>query len=933
MKKTALAIFFFLSTFCNFAQYTGCDSLVCYTTHQFPTIQFSMHQELESDDWTAVYQSPLVIDVNNDCIPEIVISGTANYTQSPRLTSGIQILSSTTGQTIYNIPTARYSWISGSSLAVADIDNEGIPEFIVAVANHSSNPSNMRGRLVCYKLNGNIHWISDQQFGGNVVSSLGGTIGMADFNMDGIPEVYIYNEIFNAQTGIKLADGGENGTGVLTDFYGGQFTSISVSIAGQLDTDTADLELAAGYTIYKVNIPNSNGTAGNTITPLNIMVDGEYRDGLTSLADINQDGQLDVIVSTYGDNSNGRLYAYNLDGSTPHLLSQSFLPQSGAFWGSGPPAIGDIDGSGQPRILISRSTALLAYSFNNTSTFQLNWSMKTSDLSGMTGLTLFDFNQNGRMEIVYRDQGQLMIIDGSGYSPNILASFQCTSITGIEKPIVADIDNTGTSKICVTCGDQLGKLRIFSASDNKKQWAPSRGIWNQYAYHVFNIGDDLTIPQFQMNNAIQSGGRYNNFYVQATLLDDDGNFLQRAAEVSIQLNCVNYNPQSDVYFVTFSLTNGDISSLNIPDSMPVAFFNNDPEASGSLVGVYYTDIMIPTGTTLENLVYSIPHSVLSDAGELYAAANSTGSVTGIPFQPAHFQINECDYSNNITSSPVFHPQFLFDTTPCREPYYFYDLELTLQGRYHQVFDNAHGCDSVIVLELTVLPFYEPTEVFDTICNGQTYNFDNQIIDVSGRFSTTLSDIDGCDSIIFLNLKVMSKPVAGFTFSPDSTIKIETPVYFYDISTGTENLYWDFGTHLPDGISTEQNPVFTYTRKGEYYVWQFVEDKWGCFDSISQKILVTAPFNILIPNAFSPNGDGLNDAFGPFAEGVRPDGFEMMIFDRWGRNVFTTYHINERWDGMINGRRAKSNSIFGYTIRVLDEAGKVHQFTGSLIVVY
>jgi gliding motility-associated-like protein len=933
MKRTALALFFFLSTFCNFAQYTGCDSLVCYTTHQFPAISFTIHNEFESTEWTAVYQSPLVIDVTNDCIPEIIISGTDNYTSSPRLTSGLQILSSTTGETIQTIPTARYSWISGNSYAAADVDNDGIPEFIVAVADHSSNPMDIRGRLVCYKLNGNIHWISDQQFGSNVVNSLGGTVGMADFNMDGIPEVYIYNEIFNAQTGIKLADGGENGTGVLDDFYGGQFSSISIIIAGQLDTDTTDLELAAGYTIYKVSITNPNGTAGNIMTPMNIMVDGIYRDGLTSLADINQDGQLDVIVSTYGSNATARLYAYTIDGGTPQLLSQTTLPQTGTFWGSGPPAIGEIDGSGQPRILISRSSRLLAYSYNNTSTFQLKWSMYTTDDSGMTGLTLFDFNQNGRLEIVYRDMTNLLIIDGSGATPQILDSIACSSVTGLEKPIVADIDNSGTSKICITCGSQLGKLKVFSAWNKQHRWAPSRGIWNQYAYHVFNIADDLTIPQFQVNNATQSGGRYNNFYVQSSLLDEDGNFLQKAADVSIQINCVNYNPQSDEYFVSFSLTNGDISAFTLQEEMPVAFFNNDPVSGGSLIGVYYTDIRIPAGATIENLVFTIPFSTLSNVGEVFAVANSSSSFIGVPYQPIHFYVNECDYSNNISSSPVLHPQFLFDTIPCRETYFFHDQELTAKGRYHAVFDDVSGCDSVIVLELYVLPFYEPTDVFDTICSGQMYSFDGKIFNVPGRFSTTLSDIDGCDSVVILNLAVMSKPVAGFTFSPDSVVRIETPVFFQDVSTGSINWLWNFGTNLPDGISTEQNPVFTFTRKGEYFVRQFVEDKWGCVDSISQKILVTAPFNVLIPNAFSPNGDGLNDTFGPFAEGVRSDGFEMMIFDRWGRNVFTTYQINERWDGMINGRRARSNSIFSYIIRVLNEAGEVHQFIGSLIVVY
>ncbi|MBK8483612.1 MAG: hypothetical protein IPL31_04505 [Saprospiraceae bacterium] len=61
------------------------------------------------------------------------------------------------------------------------------------------------------------------------------------------------NKIFNAQTGVKLADGGHNGIGC--DISSGLFYGPS-TIASQLDTDTFDLELVAGYSVYKVNILN-----------------------------------------------------------------------------------------------------------------------------------------------------------------------------------------------------------------------------------------------------------------------------------------------------------------------------------------------------------------------------------------------------------------------------------------------------------------------------------------------------------------------------------------------------------------------------------------------------------------------------------------------------------------------------------------------------
>ncbi|MBK8405138.1 MAG: hypothetical protein IPL25_13965 [Saprospiraceae bacterium] len=59
------------------------------------------------------------------------------------------------------------------------------------------------------------------------------------------------------------------------------FAPDGVSVAAQLDDDVKDLELAAGYTIYKMNLTNLNGSIGNTMTPHNLMINGKFRDGYT----------------------------------------------------------------------------------------------------------------------------------------------------------------------------------------------------------------------------------------------------------------------------------------------------------------------------------------------------------------------------------------------------------------------------------------------------------------------------------------------------------------------------------------------------------------------------------------------------------------------------------------------------------------------------
>jgi gliding motility-associated-like protein len=94
-------------------------------------------------------------------------------------------------------------------------------------------------------------------------------------------------------------------------------------------------------------------------------------------------------------------------------------------------------------------------------------------------------------------------------------------------------------------------------------------------------------------------------------------------------------------------------------------------------------------------------------------------------------------------------------------------------------------------------------------------------------------------------------------------------------------------------------------------WVNVTDDKGCrgVDSVS---LIPCLIELLIPNAFTPNGDGLNDVFKPIFRGFEPSLYHMQVYSKWGQLVFETNDMEKGWDGTINGVLCSPDS-FTYII--------------------
>ena len=113
--------------------------------------------------------------------------------------------------------------------------------------------------------------------------------------------------------------------------------------------------------------------------------------------------------------------------------------------------------------------------------------------------------------------------------------------------------------------------------------------------------------------------------------------------------------------------------------------------------------------------------------------------------------------------------------------------------------------------------------------------------------------------------------------------------------------WDFG----DGnTAISRDVTHNYTELGVYDVSLLATTAHGCRDSLTlyEEVEIIGAGEIAFPNAFTPNGDGLNDTFRPVSQGVIK--YELLVYNRWGELIFTTKDLSAGWDGKVGGEYAK-----------------------------
>lgn len=198
---------------------------------------------------------------------------------------------------------------------------------------------------------------------------------------------------------------------------------------------------------------------------------------------------------------------------------------------------------------------------------------------------------------------------------------------------------------------------------------------------------------------------------------------------------------------------------------------------------------------------------------------------------------------------------------------------------------------------------DPIQYSDTLFAPTHYDYHLKVIDL----------VNACETEV--STEIPNSPLVRANFLPNPNEECVSTanalVEFLDVSRGGIQGMWYFGDGDSTAYESGVNPTHIYADAGQYRVSLFIENEAACPDSFSTVVcIVPESPQLHIPNAFSPNGDQINDVFAVRGVGILE--YQIRIYNRWGKLVFQSNDPSAIWDGTWQGRPAPEG-VYAYFV--------------------
>ncbi|MBK9107761.1 MAG: gliding motility-associated C-terminal domain-containing protein [Saprospiraceae bacterium] len=146
------------------------------------------------------------------------------------------------------------------------------------------------------------------------------------------------------------------------------------------------------------------------------------------------------------------------------------------------------------------------------------------------------------------------------------------------------------------------------------------------------------------------------------------------------------------------------------------------------------------------------------------------------------------------------------------------------------------------------------------------------------------------------IQAFEPPSANWTIDRLMVNLNDPVIHLEDLTSGTIGRTWIF---QKDKYFFDKNLSYEIEDTGNFSVQLIVVDRFLCTDTLETNIFAFKDFSLFMPNAFTPNGDGKNEVFGPVGQFAAMQYYSMQIYDRWGSLLFSTTNPIDHWNGRFN----------------------------------
>lgn len=253
-----------------------------------------------------------------------------------------------------------------------------------------------------------------------------------------------------------------------------------------------------------------------------------------------------------------------------------------------------------------------------------------------------------------------------------------------------------------------------------------------------------------------------------------------------------------------------------------------------------------------------------------------------------------------------------------------------------ISDELVGCNPKVI-NFTNLSEGAPDNTIKSIewtfGNGRESNLQNPAIlyNNPGLYDVTLTATNerGCTSTYEIRgmITINPSPTADFALEPELVFIVEPEIDIVNYAQGADEVYYiieDLDTIYQEDVRVE------FPDSGTYMVRQIVSTALGCSDSLTKPAIVELGYKLYVPSAFTPNDDGYNDLFKVYGEDVAE--FEIRIYNRWGEMLYTSYDMENGWDGRNKlNEKAAPGGVYVYKISTIHKNGLIGNYEGTVVL--